>query len=273
MVVERFDRRRIDGVWRRLHAEDLCQAFGLRPDQKVEDRGGPSIRAISQLLRRSAANSAEGNDAVRRFAQALVLNLVIVGSDAHAKNYTLVHFSDGSATLAPLYDVASNLGHVRASHDPAEYEAMALAMRFGDGYTIGSATATSAWRSLAKQLRTDGDFLTAQARHFADGFGDAAEAEIARLDADGQLGEAEHDFCARMMSRFRIWEAHLRSLPVLRDSKPASRASSRVDNQRPSTAIRCNQRLRHGALCNRRLRDAPCPLHPNSPGSRNIRAR
>ncbi|WP_419944785.1 HipA domain-containing protein [Candidatus Poriferisodalis sp.] len=273
LIVERFDRRRTGGVWRRLHAEDLCQAFGLRPDQKVEDRGGPSIRAISRLLRTCAPNAAEGDDAVRRFAQALVLNLVIVGSDAHAKNYTLVHRSDSTATLAPLYDVASNLGHVRASHDPAEYEAMVLAMRFGDGYTIGGATAPSAWRTLADELRIDRDFLTERARHFADGFGDAAQAEIARLDAAGRLDEAEHDFCARMMSRFRIWEAHLCSLPALRSSKPARRASPRADAQPPSRAIRCNQRLRHGALCNRRLRDAPCPLHPNSPGSRNIRAR
>ena len=275
VVIERFDRMHRHGEWRRLHAEDLCQAFGVRPDQKVQYRGGPSVPDIARLLRANAANAADGDRSVQRFGQALALSWAIVASDAHAKNYTIVHLENGSVTLAPLYDVSTNLGHLHTVADPAELEAVALAMPIGNDHTIGSATTPSTWRDLAKSLRIDRDYLLGEARRLSAGFGDAAQAEITRLDHGGQLHEDDRLFCTQMMPRIRAWERHVRSLPAMSPKKTTSQAilPTPPAKQAASTVVRCNQRIRNGGLCNRRLRDAPCPLHPSSPGSRQISAR
>ena len=36
LVVERYDRESADGIWRRIHQEDMCQALGLDGAQKYE---------------------------------------------------------------------------------------------------------------------------------------------------------------------------------------------------------------------------------------------
>ena len=243
VVVERFDRRSDGNGWRRIHAEDLCQALGLRPDQKTERRGGPSVRAVGRLLRSMAATRADGEENARRFAQALALNWAIIGSDAHAKNYTILHLDDGSAALAPLYDVSSNLGHMHAAGDPAEYEAVPMAMRVGADYTVGAGSVPGAWRSVAKDLAIGRDYALGQACSIAGSFSDAAEREVAAMMRTGQPAEQ------------------------------ASPPDAAEEGAPLPASVRCNQRLRGGALCNRRLREAPCPLHPTSPGSRQVRAR
>ena len=48
------------------------------------------------------------DDAVWRFADALIWNWLIAGTDAHAKNYSLL-LAEDQVRLAPLYDVASAL--------------------------------------------------------------------------------------------------------------------------------------------------------------------
>ncbi len=50
----------------------------------------------------------ESAGAVRRFADALIWNWLIAGTDAHAKNYSLLLAGD-QVRLAPLYDIASAL--------------------------------------------------------------------------------------------------------------------------------------------------------------------
>ena len=35
-VVERYDRRRVNGELRRLHQVDMCQALGVMPDLKYQ---------------------------------------------------------------------------------------------------------------------------------------------------------------------------------------------------------------------------------------------
>lgn len=103
-VVERYDRRRVDGELRRLHQVDMCQALGVMPDLKYQRDGGPGPADIITSIRSVFAGEAD----VDRFVQALVFNWLIAGTDAHAKNYGLV-LSGTNARLAPLYDVASAL--------------------------------------------------------------------------------------------------------------------------------------------------------------------
>ena len=279
IVVSRFDRLHDEGQWIRLHAEDLCQAFGLRPGQRVEDAGGPSSSQVARLLRANAPSAREGNEAVERFGQALALNWVILGSDAHAKNYTLLHQEDGTANLAPLYDVSSNLGHL--SETPADHENRLMAMRIGDDYTFGGATRTREWLRLARGLKIDRDFLIWEAKRLSDGLGDRIEAEIARLGAAGHLRADDKTYCSRMMKRFRTWQTHLsrsQSMKVAAKSTTPSPSRSKANNNaKPNKSekvggIKCGQPLDGQRLCQRVLANAVCPKHKSSPGSRRILA-
>jgi serine/threonine-protein kinase HipA len=109
IVVERYDRARADddddvnGIIR-VHQEDFCQALGIHPSLKYERDGGPGIVRIMELL--SWSSNAEVDR--HRFIQAITFNFLIGGTDAHAKNYSIL-FGRRQARLAPLYDLASYL--------------------------------------------------------------------------------------------------------------------------------------------------------------------
>jgi serine/threonine-protein kinase HipA len=106
IVVERYDRSvGINGVIERVHQEDMCQALSVDNvirDRKYERDGGPSLSDIATLLgRRGAAGDQH------RLLEAITFNVAVGNSDAHGRNYSLVHPADGSTHLAPLYDVSS----------------------------------------------------------------------------------------------------------------------------------------------------------------------
>jgi serine/threonine-protein kinase HipA len=105
IAVERFDRTvSPDGAVERIHQEDLCQATGVPPDTKYEEDGGPSLQRIAGILQSVAAA-----DSLERFLQAATLNVLIGNSDAHAKNFSLLHHASGAVTLTPLYDLMCTL--------------------------------------------------------------------------------------------------------------------------------------------------------------------
>lgn len=107
IVVERYDRVLVDGHRVRIHQEDMCQALGIHPSGKYQNEGGPGIDMIGALLRQEIRGRAAQN-AVENFLDANAYNWLISGTDAHAKNYSLIRTNQG-ARLAPLYDVASAL--------------------------------------------------------------------------------------------------------------------------------------------------------------------
>lgn len=104
VIVERFDRVQTEHGVRRVHQEDLCQALSVHPDNKYERDGGPGIRAITRVL---AEYSSEPERDRRRFMEAVAFNWLIAGTDAHAKNFSLLHGNGGRVRLAPLYDLNS----------------------------------------------------------------------------------------------------------------------------------------------------------------------
>lgn len=132
MISRRFDRL-VDqaGNVRRVHQEDMCQAHGLSRALKYESDGGPSVASISELMRdvvdpRDLAASRE------LFAKALLFNWLVVGTDAHAKNYALLHLGP-RVRLAPLYDLA---GAALVYHPNQVRYHGKLAMKMGGRYTI-----------------------------------------------------------------------------------------------------------------------------------------
>ncbi|GGD89614.1 HipA domain-containing protein [Microbacterium murale] len=110
-VAERYDRELKGARWHRLHQEDLCQALSVPPENKYQIEGGPGVAEITRLL----ASLPEAEDRrinASRFFDALVFSVASLGTDAHAKNYSLLLRRD-RATLAPLYDLGSYAPYVK----------------------------------------------------------------------------------------------------------------------------------------------------------------
>ncbi len=111
IVVERYDRFRdmSNNEYVRVHQEDMCQALSVMPALKCQRYGGPSIRHVVRLLRE---NSSAALEDTRQFVRGVALNFIILGTDAHAKNFSVIMAPGQSriqVRLAPLYDVNSYL--------------------------------------------------------------------------------------------------------------------------------------------------------------------
>ena len=96
IVVKRYDRARLDGSIRRLHQEDMCQVLGLPPTKKYQNEGGPGCTELGEAIR---THSGEPGDDARTFARAIMLNWIIGGTDAHAKNFSMLIGAGGRAAL------------------------------------------------------------------------------------------------------------------------------------------------------------------------------
>ncbi len=152
-VTERYDRIRLAKTQPvlRLHQEDMCQALGLYPTSKYQNDGGLGPETIIQLLK---TNSSRPADDVGTFIDALAFNWMIGGTDAHAKNYSLLHGGGGRVRLAPLYDVASVLPY--PGIDP---QSIKLAMKIGDEYRLRD-IGPRQWHKLANAISYDQGMLT-----------------------------------------------------------------------------------------------------------------
>jgi len=148
IVVERFDPSTRDGVLVRVHQEDLCQALSVPPVRKYQSDGGPTPRQIAELIRSTIPGPHAEAD-VWRFADALAFNWLIAGTDAHAKNYSLL-LAGNQIRLAPLYDIASIL-----PYDESDGYKVKLAMKVGDDYKLRRTDRRSAWEHAADELKLD----------------------------------------------------------------------------------------------------------------------
>jgi serine/threonine-protein kinase HipA len=177
IVVDRYDRRLVDNQLVRIHQEDICQALGVHPDHKYQRDGGPGPRDVVDLLRNVMAPRA-ADSAVWRFFDALTWNWLIAGTDAHAKNYSLL-LASGDVQLAPLYDIASALPY--ATHE----RKLRFAMKIGGDYDVYPRRNT--WDKAAQELGLNADRalerVVSLAERTPDAFADAASAaEVAALD-------------------------------------------------------------------------------------------
>lgn len=169
IVVERYDRRRIDGGVVRIHQEDVCQALSVLPSRKYQSQGGPGPTEIVALFRRLMPPTV-ARDTVARFVDALIWNWLIAGTDAHAKNYSLLLASD-QLRLAPLYDIASALPYRVPQRD------LRLAMKLGNDYRV--TPRRNPWPRVAIDLGLDADETVERVRTLASNAADAF-AEAAR---------------------------------------------------------------------------------------------
>lgn len=185
IAVRRYDRRFVDGTVVRIHQEDLCQALGVPPTAKYQNEGGPSPERIAALLADHA-----GAGEVGRFLDALAYNWVIAGTDAHAKNYSVL-LSGSQVRLAPLYDVASAL-----PYDDLYLPKLKMAMRIGSEYAVGRISGRH-WDALATAVGIDPDETRQRVGRIAEHVADAL-ATVVGSDAVTALGS---DLPTRLVDR------------------------------------------------------------------------
>lgn len=173
VVVARYDRLGNGLRRRRLHQEDVCQALNVRPYRKYQSDGGPGPGDIAALIRRTHPGRA-ASTATRTFLDALIWNWIIGGTDAHAKNYSLL-LAGPEVRLAPLYDIASAL-----PYDTAE-QRLRLAMKFGSDYRLNPGG--SPWKHLARASGINED----EVRQRADAALDSAPAAFAAAASDADV--------------------------------------------------------------------------------------
>jgi serine/threonine-protein kinase HipA len=184
VVVERYDRQ--PGGTVRIHQEDMCQALGHHPSEKYQSDGGPAPADIVRRLRQVSTSPEEDVD---RFLLALGFNWLIVGPDAHAKNYSLL-IADNVIRLAPLYDIASALPYL-----DVHVKKRRLAMKIGSSYKpdqIGSAH----FERLAEECRVSSTWMLRATRDLAD----AIEPVLVEVANESGLDE-----CAAMVDPIVDW--------------------------------------------------------------------
>jgi len=145
IVVTRYDRHLAGDQYIRIHQEDFCQARAIYPDLKYQSDGGPSVEDIANTLWDVSTDALTD---IHSFADSLLLNFLICGTDAHAKNFSLLLAGNNQVRLAPLYDIASALPYPRQI---SPHKAK-LAMKVGSDYHIKKIQSRH-WQICAKQLR------------------------------------------------------------------------------------------------------------------------
>lgn len=185
----------------RVHQEDLCQALGLPPSRKYQSDGGPGPARVIGLLRSAVsagqarphalsdgkAKSAPEED-IEAFRDATILNWLIGGTDAHAKNFSLLLGGGGLVRLAPLYDMASAL--VYPHIDPMKIR---MAMNVGGEYRLARIGPLH-WSRLAAEARLDEAALIDRIVEMSASLPDLLSDEARRARATG----LDHPVLARM---------------------------------------------------------------------------
>ena len=86
-----------------------------------------------------------------RFMRAQCLNYIIKGTDAHARNYSIIYAPGGAFRLAPLYDIISDLPYTKKSGSKSS-----LAMTIG-GKRMISDILPLHWEKQATSVRFSKD--------------------------------------------------------------------------------------------------------------------
>jgi serine/threonine-protein kinase HipA len=176
IVIERYDRQHKGNEIVRIHQEDICQALGIVPTERYQNEGGPSAADIVELLRTS---STDRETDVNTFVDAIGFNWLIAGTDAHAKNYSLLLGGGPLVRLAPLYDVASIL-----PYDEFDMQKLKLAMKVGGEYKL-SLIGLRHWQKFARETRLNADELIARLGSMAKQLPEEADDARKRAQAEG----------------------------------------------------------------------------------------
>jgi serine/threonine-protein kinase HipA len=196
IVVERYNRvQTAPAQFQRIHQEDICQALAIPPTRKYESEGGPGVKVIVEFLR---TYSTKADEDVAIFLDAVALNWVIAGTDAHAKNYAILIGGGGKVRLAPLYDIASVLPY--PEFHPRQIR---LAMKIGGEYRLQD-IGVQQWRKLAKEAKTEPAILIDRIQELCEMITEHAPRVAAELRREG----LRHGILERLVNGLRERAAH-----------------------------------------------------------------
>lgn len=176
ICVTRYDRQYQAGRWWRVHQEDFCQALGVMPQRKYQNEGGPSPAAINGLLQQYSSRPQVDREG---FLRSLVFNWLIGGSDAHAKNYSLLVGTGGIVRLAPLYDITSALPYPQI-----ERRKLKMAMKVGSHYRWHDIR-LSDWLALGQEMGYREEYTRDVLVRVGSSIADAAAGIAAGMREDG----------------------------------------------------------------------------------------
>lgn len=170
LISTRYDRRHDGTMWHRVHQEDMCQALSVRPVLKYQSDGGPGVADIADLLNRLPIEDRAVN--AERFFKALIYNVLVGGTDAHAKNYSLVLIGS-RAQVAPMYDAAS-----AAPYD--QRDRLRSSMMIGEHWKMLDVN-NSDWVKVGRRLGISAEQATAWVEELRNELPDAFERAVASL--------------------------------------------------------------------------------------------
>ena len=191
IVIERYDRLANGNDIIRVHQEDVCQAFGIVPTRKYQNEGGPSPFDIIQLLR---THSTKREEDVDTFIGALGFNWLIAGTNAHAKNFSLL-LSGRRVRLAPLYDVASIL-----PYEGFDMHKVKFAMKIGGEYKL-SQIGLRQWQKFARKARVEPERLITRLAAMAKQLPDEVNAARVRAREQGLDASIVERLAANLIER------------------------------------------------------------------------
>ncbi len=125
-LIQRYDREIVDNKIRRIHQEDFAQALGFPSSQKYEQEEGAGFKDCFNLISKF---SVPATDRIR-FVERAVFNYLIGNTDAHAKNFSLLHKDNGVIQLAPAYDILCTMAY--------EKHSQWMAMKIGNAIRIST---------------------------------------------------------------------------------------------------------------------------------------
>ena len=144
LLLQRYDRRVIDGVAYRLHQEDFAQALGLPATMKYQRRGTADRQFDAKSIYNLLQETAEPGKSITNFLKLTLLNCCVGNADNHAKNHSLLYMGGPNPIMAPAYDLLPtrmnpkllsemgfNIGNAKTSEDITSGDLAALFSIFG----------------------------------------------------------------------------------------------------------------------------------------------
>lgn len=173
LLVQRYDRAiGDDGIVRRIHQEDFCQALGVPPETKYASEGGPTFKDCFALLRRVAARPAVD---VLKLLDAVIFNVIAGNADAHGKNFSILYDAEGPR-LAPLYDLLATVAYPDLSPK--------FAMKVGKRATLAELDAKG-WSAFAADAGLGLPLIRRRVAEISKGVHDKATVVAADLSCPG----------------------------------------------------------------------------------------
>ena len=189
LLVNRYDRAiGDDGVVRRIHQEDFCQALGVPPETKYASEGGPTFKDCFALLRRVAARPAVD---VLKLLDAVIYNVIAGNADAHGKNFSILYDAEGPR-LAPLYDLLATVAYPDLSPK--------FAMKIGKRATLAELDAKG-WAAFAADAGLGLPLVRRRVAEISKGVRDKAAGVAAELSRAGLDRTAIEQFADMVRDR------------------------------------------------------------------------